>query len=355
MNCCVECFNDLFIKKEIIENDKIGNCDYCESEGVFITDVYNLNDLFSKLLEHYHPTEPYEDYHPLIHDAGDFGDRLIELINEDWNIFSENIEGLGTDENLLSDILDTYSNDPLDYIDTDTTLYSRITESLTFVHPLEDWEKGWENFKYEIKHKFRFFPQSQNNVFNESFNEILAYRKMFIEEGLTLFRARLGVQPKEKMLAPPNDLAKAGRANPNGISYLYCGMDKETCVAEIRPWKNAEVTIATLRVKKELCLIDLRRQISPFLFNSPYKILEVDKLLKYFSFELSTPVDPTKSEIEYIPTQYITELIKSKGFDGIYFKSAMGSGDNLVIFDQSSIEVEAVSKVRVLNVQYQIR
>ncbi|WRP05655.1 RES domain-containing protein [Rossellomorea aquimaris] len=355
MNCCENCFEDRFLITLIRDFEKEGNCDYCGSEDVFIIDIGYLTQHFDRLFKHYESTEPYEYYHPEIHDdPSGFGDLLIHLINEDWDIFSDRIEGKGTDENLLFDILNTdKQRDPYDYIDPHN-LYSRITDAFTFVHPLEGWEKIWETFKKELKQTNRFFPNTHAEVFNNNFEDVLQKRQTYLAKGLTLYRARLGVQPKEKMLAPPPDLARPGRANPSGISYLYCANDEPSCVAEIRPWKGAKITVAQIELQKELLVMDLNKgQLSPFLFDSPYEVLEIDKLLTYFSEELSTPVEPDKSESEYLPTQYITELIKSKGYDGILFKSAMGKGFNVVIFNNNKVKVKDTRILKVNNIAYE--
>ncbi|MGF9975328.1 RES domain-containing protein [Viridibacillus arvi] len=355
MKCCENCFEDLYLVTKIRENDERGNCEYCDNENVFIIDVDQLTQYFERLFKHYDSTEPYEHFHPAIHDdPSEFGDMLITLINEDWNIFSYEIEGTGKDETLLFDILNANKicNDPLDYIDP-YNLYSRMTKAFTFVHPLEDWEKTWETFKEELKHTNRFFPGTQEEVFN-NFDDVLYYRTTILSEGLTLYRARMGEHPIDKMMTPPVDLAKAGRANPKGISYLYCAIDEPTCVAEIRPWKGSKITVAQIELKKELRVVNLLRgQLCPFLFDSPYKVLEIDKLLSHFSQELSTPVDPDKSEIEYLPTQYITELIKTKGFDGIMFKSAMGPKYNIVLFDENNAKVKEIETLIVNDIIYE--
>lgn len=354
LKCCQYCFADLYLINKIKQYETLGKCDYCnsqyEGEEVYIIDIVDLAEDFEKLFKHYGSTEPYEHYHPSIHDdPSEFGDRLINLINEDWNIFSEDIEGTGWDENLLFDILK--KNEPENSLDVDN-LYSRITQAFTFVHPLEGWEKAWDNFKNEIKHSNRFFLEAEHEIFNERIDEILDYRTVYIPEG-DLFRARLGEQPIDKMLAPPAEYATAGRANPRGISYLYCATNEPTCVAEIRPWKGATVTVAHLMQKKELKLAGLLSlQISPFGFESPYEILEISKILTSFIEELSTPVDPNKSEIEYLPTQYITELIKIRGFDGIIFDSAMGPGNNVVIFNENNVELKSIHTIEINNIEY---
>lgn len=351
MKCCNSCFSDLVLTVIINDKSERGNCDYCESEDELIIDVSELTEEFNKLMKYYAVTEPYEDYHPEIHDdPTEFGDSLINLINEDWNIFSKELVGTGTDESLLFDILDINNSDHTNSWD----LYSRISDSFSFVHPLEDWEVVWEKFKNELKHENRFFPKTQTEVFNKSFDEALDIRRSYIRNRVdNLYRARIGEHPFEKMLAPPVELAKGGRANPQGISYLYCARDERTAIAEVRPWKGAQITVAGIKVKRELKVVDLFKEpLSPFSFDSPYQALEIDKLLTYFSKELSTPVDPNKSEIEYLPTQYITELIKSKGFDGILFDSAIGPGTNIVIFDEKNAEVTSTQTIKVNKITY---
>jgi len=47
----------------------------------------------------------------------------------------------------------------------------------------------------------------------------------------------------------------------------------------------------------------------------------------------ATPVTPDDSQSDYVPTQVISELFRSKGFDGIVFKSSCGKGHNVALFD----------------------
>ena len=111
------------------------------------------------------------------------------------------------------------------------------------------------------------------------------------------------------MLAPPKDRARAGRANPVGISYLYCATGEETSVAEIRPWKGTVVTVARLRLKKKVKIIDLtNKNISPFAYEFA-DTLTMETVVDNFARELSTPVDPNKTELDYLPTQYISEFV----------------------------------------------
>ena len=212
------------------------------------------------------------------------------------------------------------------------------------------WKIYWDKLKKELKHENRFFPYFD---INNDILEILKYRNHKLQSGDVLFRARMGEQVEEDMLAPPSKIAKSGRANPNGISYLYCAVDKETCIAEIRPWKGSKITVASVEINKELKLVDLSsNKFSPLIFEDYNDILAMDALISRFAKELSTPVDPSNSEIDYLPTQYITELIKVRGYDGIYFKSALGPAYNIVIFDEKNVTVKDIEMVEVQDILY---
>ncbi|GAE32811.1 RES family NAD+ phosphorylase [Halalkalibacter hemicellulosilyticus] len=347
MKCCENCFDDEFLIKEVQEIGKIGDCDYCGELNVYTINIKLLNEHFSKVIKLYTPTEAYEHYDPEVDHPLEVGVSLITLINEDWCIFSKKIQNHEIDYTLLFDILN--SNENGRYYNPEE-IYSKVKEGVFYKDPLMEWEIYWSELKKELKHENRFFPFFD---INNDLLEILKYRERCLVNGDILFRARLGNNPKDKMLAPPANLAKSGRANPHGISYLYCGEDEETCVAEIRPWKGAKITIASLQVNKNLTLIDLsNKEISPFILESTEEILALETLITQFAQELSTPVDPSNSEIEYLPTQYLTELIKARGYDGIFFKSAMGPGFNVVLFNEKNVKVINTKTISVNDILY---
>jgi hypothetical protein len=166
-----------------------------------------------------------------------------------------------------------------------------------------------------------------------------------------LYRARISddkqLIPKEKMGKPPVELVKSGgRANPVGISYLYTASDYKTAVSEVRPHKGEILTIAKIKIIDRLKLVDLRnprKSTSPFSKESEQteQIFKYISLLQHFAEELSKPVLPREAHLEYLPSQYLSELIKDMGFDGFIFKSSLGSGDNIVLFTDEKIEIVA--------------
>ncbi|WP_410479029.1 RES family NAD+ phosphorylase [Pedobacter gandavensis] len=69
--------------------------------------------------------------------------------------------------------------------------------------------------------------------------------------------------------------------------------------------------------------------------------------------ELSRPVRKQDVHLDYLPTQYLCEFIKSLGFDGVEYKSAMNSnGYNLAIFTDKKLDCVDAIFHRVTNLQY---
>jgi len=150
--------------------------------------------------------------------------------------------------------------------------------------------------------------------------------------------------PSKGIYIPP------GRANPSGISYLYTALDKATAISEVQPTIEQSISIAKISTLKKL---------NVFNFNYPntYKnsklltkhIGEVEEELKLSSFWELEILFSTLSELfakpilgntdYYYTTQYISEFLKNKGFDGIQYKSSLKKrGSNIVLFDTSKDE-----------------
>lgn len=156
---------------------------------------------------------------------------------------------------------------------------------------------------------------------------------------------------------PPVNVYTYGRANPQGINYLYTADDISTVLSEVRAWKEAVVSVVEIIVQKDLRIVDLTDIYeigSPF--DMPFDNLSNDiqaiEILKAFQKELSKPVNPNYSDIDYIPTQYISELIKANRYDGIKFHSSVGKGNNVVLFEQKNVKFKDVKLYQVKDIEY---
>jgi len=155
--------------------------------------------------------------------------------------------------------------------------------------------------------------------------------------------------------APPPAIATAGRVNQAGKPVLYLASNSSTALAEVRPWKGAAVALADVRTKRRLHVVDLSRTRpleSPFFVELPRWEMELSALLHRLSHDMSRPVMAHEKEVLYKPTQLLAWLMKSSGYDGCIYPSALGSGVNVTLFDPADAEVTQVAYVRVKRAAY---
>lgn len=125
--------------------------------------------------------------------------------------------------------------------------------------------------------------------------------------------------------APPKEKTPSGRANPKNISYLYLADDLKTAILEVRPNLNQDVSVATVKIMKDLKLFDFCYTDKE---NEQGKSLDLGVISSAFS-------KPNYGgEDNYYATQYVCEFIREMGFDGIRFYSSLNpEGKNIVLFD----------------------
>ncbi len=333
MKCCATCFGDRSLKKDIIPTltDEVGKCSYCGSENVQLVLPAKLAELFAPLIS--------------IYEANDEGTLLVELMKEDWGMFDHPKMDVPGAKSLLADILNDgeiprkkfspsarYSSDGLD---------------------------RWEKLRNELMYTNRYFPDS--NLDKERLESLLSQLRAD-ELPNTWYRARL--QQGEVMYligemgAPPKRVTSHGRANPPGIPYLYLGSTEETAVSEVRPHTGEIACVAEFTIEANLEMVDLRnpkKLISPFVFGDEDQIGAMRNdipFLERLGQELTRPVLPQGAAIDYVPSQYLCEFIKKAGYDGVIYRSSVGSGMNLALFDPSKavpgqLHQRTVSKVTV--------
>lgn len=331
MVCCINCFNDRFLVSYI----KTGaankaDCSYCGSKSVEIMEPGDLADLFQPILDLYIETEE------------ENGSSIVELLKRDWCF----LEKLDNDKciDLLKNI----------YPETDFIRKKYLPK----VNPDSGRIDRWNNFREELKHVNRFFPKQIQQQDIDQLTNLIAYLSLPSNESpKVMYRARCNTEKraysKEEMSKPPGNLVGAGRANPIGIPYTYTASDPETAIAEIRPHKSDRVTVAMVNVLEPLNLADLRdprKTISPFeLGEDELSLLYPDiEYLCRLGEELKKPILPHEANLEYLPTQYLCEFIKHVEiklkdrvfkFDGVIYKSSVGSGVNYAIFNDEKLDI----------------
>jgi hypothetical protein len=144
-------------------------------------------------------------------------------------------------------------------------------------------------------------------------------------------------------MKPLRNAAHEGRINPKGIPCLYACTDNDTAMAEVRPWLNAKISVGHFVTVRELKVVNFAvhhdtRPNPDLLFGelSPAEVTEGVWALVDRAF--SSPVREDPATAEYIPTQIIAEVFRREGFDGIVYKSRLGKGFNLALFDLDSAD-----------------
>lgn len=334
MLCCAECFSDAGLKNQIIPDHSVqnGTCSFCATKNQALIEPKKLADNFEVVVGIYRPD--------------DEGKLLIEWLKEDWSLFKHpNLDKTHANA-LLGEILD----------DSEIIRRKFVPSGPDQTDLIENWEK----LMIELMHKNRFFPDTKFDYLRLEglFSNLVLDQD---DQPDHWYRARIERNnrryPREEMGAPPKSHASHGRANPAGIPYLYLGSTAETAVAEIRPHPGEIACVAKFETDSELQLVDLRNPrslISPFLLSDESLLTRLRsgdiQFLESLGQYLTTPVIPTAAAINYTPSQYLCEFIKKCGYHGIIYKSSVGEGINLALFDPDKAVAGEISEFKITSV-----
>lgn len=327
MKICKNCFVDEEMQAAVCnESETKGICDICGQDGQLI-DIEYFSDFFEEALALFEPSET--------------GIRVVNLVQQDWDIFSSVEVGIKILAYFLS--LKDYG-------------YS-IDDKVSYSSSMEDKLKVWNMVKKQVRESRRFFADLL------AFDEMnLMESNASISEGSIFYRARVipsGVKElsTKEMSCPPNNKTTAGRANPLGIPYLYLCQDEKTTYYEVRALYLDRLSVAQFRVKENLDILDFTSKLSLYVAfsNATESLSEVivkQKLLQEISHDLSKPLRRYDTELEYVPTQLICEYCKLNGIDGIRFESSLHKGGiNVVLFDANKAECISVESKEIKNVE----
>ncbi len=138
----------------------------------------------------------------------------------------------------------------------------------------------------------------------------------------------------QKSSAPPSKDAKAGRANTKHCPVLYLAEDPYTALAELRPGKRVNISIAEFEILENLNVPSFQYSEKPYPNDLNGFILKPNHW-EYLWNRLSLAFYmPVNNDNEYHITQGIAKCIKELGYDGVEYNSSLSAnGTNLVIFD----------------------
>lgn len=130
---------------------------------------------------------------------------------------------------------------------------------------------------------------------------------------------------------PPLGISSDGRNNYKGASYLYLSETPMTAIAEVNPQSTDLVSVAKFAVKKQMKIVDFNNDacVSRLKKFETENGISASLLITMIMQQYCTPVSNAK---EYAATQYISDLIRKMGYDGIKYRSSKTEEANVTIF-----------------------
>lgn len=349
MFCCSNCFSDPYLIGILPTHfEGKGNCEFCGTQNVDIVNTMRLLIYFDPLLHLYKTfsaDSPVDDVNVM---------PLANLFPRDFpNIFRNNDPGMG-----YSFLKSMMAGDPDSFSSLmDVQVYNEYLDSAESLKNNEVMESEWEAFVKEIRYENRFHLTKSINL--KLLGNLFKRLVKRYPAGEIFYRGRIsgknGYTP-EQIGKPPQEVATPGRANPEGISYLYLSNDPKTCIYEVRPSVMDYVTVGKFKLKNSIEIVSLKdiNEISPFVLEDELQELMVHKnYLKKLESELSKTIRRNDSHLDYLPTQYLSEFIKALGLVGFEFRSSVNRGGyNLVVFEDDLFEVIEISMFEVENIEF---
>lgn len=209
---------------------------------------------------------------------------------------------------------------------------------------------AWINYEASLRQSNRYVVHDPT-YFDGLLRDCLACRYS-MGSNWALFRARampVDRQDDTKPLdlkdmgMPPREKATPGRLNPEGIPCFYAALEPKTAIAEIRPWKNAAITVAKFTTKVPLDVLDLtgiKVEVQP----SPSA--------RYAGWMIGQPVNPA-DPLAYLGTQFLAAKIDAEGVAGIFYDSSLNEGGtNVALFSDYGLRPVEASLHKITSVSY---
>lgn len=217
---------------------------------------------------------------------------------------------------------------------------------------------SYRHFARRVRHRRRYILGKRDQAFLDTILATLKGRDVEIPKNTILYRAQIGVRYDDEYgiipsgfnaqrMKPLADKAREGRVNPAGIPVLYLATTEQTAISEVKPWIGSELSVAQFKIVRKLKAVNLflrygEMRPGNILFSldlgwvkAKSKPEEKEKAVWIdIDNAFSRPVTLPDDAAEYVPTQILSELFRSKGYDAVAYRSQFGEdGYNLALFD----------------------
>lgn len=227
---------------------------------------------------------------------------------------------------------------------------------------MTEFKSWWSfiRFMRSVEHSFRYVHTKESQAFLDTLVETSSKRHRIFKTGEVLWRAQLGYASRMRedaglivensvpyppaRMKPLSNAAHEGRVNPKGIPVLYLATDKKTALAEVRPWVSSYISLGRFKVKRPLTVIDFSAEDNRslrFYPTEPAAAVRESVIWAQIGQSFARPLTNDPSTAEYVPTQVIAEAFRRRRFDGVVYKSSLGRGLNVALFDLEAAKLTA--------------
>ncbi|MCY4517830.1 MAG: HEPN-associated N-terminal domain-containing protein [Acidimicrobiaceae bacterium] len=339
---CVECIEEPALA-DIVQSrvDSNSACDFCGGSPAAPLDV--LVDAFVNGLRN-----EFELAIDSVPWEGREGGFLINLQWDTYDLVWDHVYAFNSEE-LTSAVCESIHDDTWvekDWItrrrdeilmDTWSTFCEAVKHQTRYViwllPDIEDIGAGEIQLSRILDHIARLL--SELDLFKEITAERHFWRAHCHDEApIQLTAARLGT-------APPDLARQDNRMSPAGIPLFYGALSEETAVKEVDVGDNCPyLTLAAFETVSDMKVVDFTSLPEiPSMFDSDlgHTRREIG-FLHEFVAELSKPINSADTQIEYVPTQVVTEFLLHvfrAGEDspalGLIYQSSVADGECIVL------------------------
>ena len=356
---CTQCAKDPALLRLIeTQGAPVARCSLCKRENVRAIDAEAraLKGVIRALIRYYFSEWDYNTH------LG--GESLQSFFDAENPILHHGFDGESLEDAILPSIEDGYET-----VEVPISIHAGYGENGAQLEPLG----AMRNYDDERLRKLRKLVTKTNyflleNEIRDLLNPFHAKLKRVITAGTVMHRARIGVNDEGFSIffmrreyepfvdgalgAPPQTLATAGRLNREGVSFMYLATDPDTAINEVRPHPSHAVSTGEFRNTRELTVADYSAlRIEEF--SDSDAALDDYWMLSSIDRAFSVPVPP-EQRTRYMLTQTIADGVRKLGFDGVAYRSSVGSGTNIAFFDPRDFEYvpDSARVVRIERVDY---
>lgn len=244
----------------------------------------------------------------------------------------------------------------------------------------DSWMSYWR-FADAVRHKKRYIYSEEVRKFLNVIAETSEAREQTLDKGEVVWRAQIGcVQPDledaddgededgltfslhpepygPERMKPLREGAREGRVNPKGIPCLYVASTRSTAVAEVRPWVAASISLGEFCLARDIRAINCSilhnvMEHFPFYLEEPSAAEKERSVWSHIDQAFSWPIQDDDRTANYAPTQVLAELFSTLGYEAIIYKSRLGSGLNIALFDLDAAKLRRCELIDVTEVSY---